>query len=337
MEKLYVSPSAKRGVGYPSDYFYQLKQYLAAYYEILESDSRPCLMQGLALVRNAFRADIFLLSFVETIGFQKLGLVQFLMAHASILIMRLRKKKIVFIYHNIRPHQGENYMSKSITRTLLKRSCLVISHSKDAANFAIGQLHFIGMSAEKVRFICHPACNMKLKPYIPAGKDGSEHYDVFIWGDVLPYKGIGEFVSDPSLKRTGIKVMIIGKCKIPYLEEVIEKSGVSYENRRPDFDEVAWYCTHSDYVLFPYLPGSISSSGLLINTVVLGGNPIGPAIGAFKDLAEEGVCLTYGNIQEMFCILADRDDRKTIGVDTRKDFIAAHSWEKFAEFLYNNI
>ncbi|MCI1640683.1 MAG: hypothetical protein LKI42_05355, partial [Bacteroidales bacterium] len=139
------------------------------------------------------------------------------------------------------------------------------------------------------------------------------------------------------LKRTGIKVMIIGKCKIPYLEEVIEKSGVSYENRRPDFDEVAWYCTHSDYVLFPYLPGSISSSGLLINTVVLGGNPIGPAIGAFKDLAEEGVCLTYGNIQEMFCILADRDDRKTIGVDTRKDFIAAHSWEKFAEFLYNNI
>jgi hypothetical protein len=30
-------------------------------------------MQGTALLKNSLRADIFLLSFVESIGFQKLG------------------------------------------------------------------------------------------------------------------------------------------------------------------------------------------------------------------------------------------------------------------------
>jgi hypothetical protein len=86
------------------------------------------------------------------------------------------------------------------------------------------------------------------------------------------------------------------------VEEKILASGFSFENNRASFEEIAWYCTHCHYVLFPYLRGSISSSGLLIDTVAMGGTPIGPALGAFKDLSDEGVCLIYNSIQEMVSI-----------------------------------
>ena len=73
---IYVAPSAKRGVGYLSQYFYRLKEALFKYFKVLEADNRPCLMQGTALVLNSLRADVFLLSFVETIAFHKLAWFQ---------------------------------------------------------------------------------------------------------------------------------------------------------------------------------------------------------------------------------------------------------------------
>ena len=337
MEKIYVSPSAKKGVGYPSRYFYLLKNHLSKYFEVLEADSKPCLMQGTALLKNSLRADIFLLSFVESIGFQKLGFIQFLMAHASIWIMRKRQKKIIFIYHNIHPHQGENFMTKSIIKTLLKRSVLVISHSKAATDFAVKQLHFFGWNAEKVKNVCHPVDAMDIKPIIPDNEAEDAKYDVLIWGDILPYKGVEEFVTDASVLAAGLKVKIFGKCKYNGVEEKIIASGFSFENKRASFEEIAWYCTHCHYVLFPYLRGSISSSGLLIDTVAMGGTPLGPALGAFKDLSDEGVCLIYNSIQEMVSIISGKEDSKTISDEARNAFIERNSWYNFVDFLYKNI
>jgi|SRR5574344_45521 beta-1,4-mannosyltransferase len=337
MEKIYVSPSAKKGVGYPSRYFYLLKTHLSKHFEVLEADSKPCLSQGTALLKNSLRADIFLLSFVESIGFQKLGFIQFLMAHISIWIMRMRHKKIIFIYHNIRPHQGENFMSKSIIKTLLKRSILVISHSKGATDFAIKQLHFFGWNADKVKYVCHPVDALDIKPVKPDNEADDAQYDVLIWGDILPYKGVEEFVTDASVLAAGLKVKIFGLCKYDGVEEKILASGFSFENKRASFEEIAWYCAHCNYVLFPYLRGSISSSGLLIDTVAMGGTPIGPALGAFKDLSDEGVCLIYNSIQEMVNIISDRENRTVISNEARRDFIEHNSWPNFVDILYRNV
>ena len=51
MKKIYVSPSASRKNGYPNRYIPMLKKELEPYYEVLEDDGRPCLMQGLRLLR----------------------------------------------------------------------------------------------------------------------------------------------------------------------------------------------------------------------------------------------------------------------------------------------
>ena len=155
-KKIYVSPSANRKNGYPNRYFVFLKENLAEYFDVLDADNEPYLTQGWALLKHSFKADIFLLSFVETIAFHKLAFAQYLMVRLSFLIMRLRHKEIVFIFHNPRPHKGENWMSRSLTKLQLKRSCLVISHSCETASFARVLLSEYGCPPDKVRYFCHP-------------------------------------------------------------------------------------------------------------------------------------------------------------------------------------
>ena len=325
---IYVAPSAKRGTGYPNRYFYRLKQALSEHFRVLEADNRPCLMQGTALVFNSLRADVFLLSFVETIAFHKLAWIQQWMALAALRIMKIRRRKIFFIFHNPRPHKGETPISRRLTDAQLRQADVVIAHSQEAATVARLRLAVLAEDPGKVCYIAHP-----VTPFSGQAAPAVAPFDILIWGDILPYKGVLEFVREPALAESGLRVRIIGRCDDPAYARELEVSlpaGVSFENRRAPFEELASLSKAARYVLFPYLPGSVSSSGVLMDTLALGGTPVGPAIGAFSDLAEEGLCLTYSSVEELFVILSGKQ-----GIDParRTAFIRNHSWEAFAKTI----
>lgn len=398
--RIYVSPSANRKSGYPNRYFVVLKENLGEYFDVLDSGNEPYLTQGWALLKHSFKADIFLLSFVETIAFHKLAFIQYLMVRLSFLVMRLRRGRIVFIFHNPRPHKGENWMSRSLTRMQLTQSCLVVSHSCETAAFARALLSEYGCSPDKVRYICHPIVDPSASVGGVSGcasarassfgasaaclaavsASAAPSDEVLIWGNILPYKGVLEFVSSPAVRAAGLNVRIVGRCKDASLAAAIEKavgqcdagqsaegfvsadSGSSesgsvcqecskdgdslgsvipdaatfhrtrivFENRAADFEELAVLIRSSRHVLFPYLPGSVSSSGVLMDTLSMGGNPVGPAIGAFADLARENVCDVYGSEAEMIEIL--KSDRR-VNPETLKDFISRNSWQAYAKFF----
>ena len=379
--RIYVSPSANRKSGYPNRYFVVLKENLAEYFDVLDSCNEPYLTQGWALLKHSFKADIFLLSFVETIAFHKLAFIQYLMVRLSFLVMRLRRGRIVFIFHNPRPHKGENWMSRSLTRMQLTQSCLVVSHSCETAAFARALLSEYGCSPDKVRYICHPIVDPSasvggVSGCASAGAGSSVSVaagassfgasaaglasatpsdEVLIWGNILPYKGVLEFVSSPAVRAAGLKVRIVGRCKDASLAAAIEKAvgqcdagqsaegstsvddsdylhrtRIVFENRAADFEELAVLIRSSRHVLFPYLPGSVSSSGVLMDTLSMGGNPVGPAIGAFADLARENVCDVYGSEAEMIEIL--KSDRR-VNPETLRDFISRNSWQAYAKFF----
>lgn len=359
-KKIYVSPSANRKNGYPNRYFVFLKENLAEYFDVLDADNEPYLTQGWALLKHSFKADIFLLSFVETIAFHKLAFAQYLMVRLSFLIMRLRHKEIVFIFHNPRPHKGENWMSRSLTKLQLKRSCLVISHSCETASFARVLLSEYGCPPDKVRYFCHPVVEPAAVGGSAAdacrgssgGEDSARTGEILIWGNILPYKGVLEFISSPAVRVAGLDVRIVGRCKDPGMAKDIEKavaecdsaefvssysngseslrSKIIFENRAADFDELASLVSSSKFVLFPYLPGSVSSSGVLMDTLAMGGNPVGPAVGAFADLSRENVCFVYGSEAEMIEIL--KSDR-SVNPGVLRDFIARNTWHSYAKFF----
>ena len=337
-QKIYVSPSANRKEGYGNRYIVLLKRELAGFYDVLDSENKPCLMQSGALLKYSFKADVFLLSFVETIAFQKLAFLQFLLAHLGLLVMRLRGRKIAYIFHNPRPHKGENFMSRSLTKTLLKRSCLVVSHSKDTAECAVDKIKSFGGDVSKVHYVCHPL----VKPDKIAVPSAAKSGEVLIWGNILPYKGVLEFVSSPAVRAAGLKVRIVGRCDDALLasriEAAVSREGSAtsfiFENRSADFEELAGLVKASSAVLFPYLPGSVSGSGALMDTLTMGGSPAGPDVGAFSDLAAEGVCSVYRSEDEMIGIL-----KHGAGVDLKalESFIDRNSWQSFATFLFEHI
>lgn len=333
-EKIYVAPSANRKVGYPNRYFILLKEKLSEHYEVLEADNRPRYAQGLALLVNSFKADVFLVSFIENIAFHKLAFIQYLMALCAIYMMRLRGKKIIYIFHNPHPHQGENWMSRSLTLHTARLACHVISHSKDTCAYARGYFAGHGINAAKVEYICHPIVDARFD-----GQRQNPEYDALIWGAISPYKGIGEFIHNAKVREAGLRVHIVGRCKNPGLLDYINKgietpcaTKFTFENRPADFDELPELIADSRHVLFPYIKGSISGSGVLMDTISMGGDSIGPNVGAFADLAADGVCKVYDSDEEMLSLLQSPE---RISHEALQEFISENSWNSFIEKIVN--
>lgn len=318
MQKAYFFPSEGRipfGNPYPKNFKRALE---AAHFDVLYSRRRPAVLGTLSLLWYAFRADVFFLNWLENVGVMHLPLVQFLLARVALAVIRLRRKRIVWIQHNLTPHEGTNWMTRSMRRTLCRVADVVISHSREAADAIRPEV------GERSRYICHPVAPVPLAATQP-------DTDIFIWGKVLPYKGVAEFLANDFIQRGTWKVEVLGRCDDSALAQRIESlcnERITFENRVASFDEIAVRCRRSRWTLFPYIGECVSSSGALIDTIVMGGNPVGPDRGAFRDLAELGVCRTYRNDEELAAILTDG---KPIDDDARRRFIEENSWPMFIE------
>ena len=326
MEKLYFYPCpGKKGYGNP--YCSNYKNAMGKYYHVLNSLNKPQRLPTLALLRNSFSADVYVFNWLEDIGHTHFPFLQYCIVRLSLFVLQLRQASLVWMFHNIRPHHGENYYSRILRRYLFNKSKLIISHSEEGAEFAKKY------SKRRVVYICHPVETRKYNVL-----DTSSTYDVFIWGDIFPYKGVVEFLREVKQRNVdNLKILILGRSKIDFLDTEISKyrsNTILYENRRAEIDEIATFCKCCKYVLFPYVGDSMSSSGALIETIAMGGTPLGPAKGAFEDLKKEGVCFTYDNYDDLFELL---NKEMKIGDSERNDFIEANSWHHFADCFYNNL
>ena len=279
------------------------------------------------LLKYSFYADLFIINWLESAPFLRFGLVQYCLARLSLLIIKLRKKKIVWVLHNIHPHDGIDKRSARIQEILFAQASLVICHSKDA------YLYVSKKASGKCFFFHHPVKNVKFSTPLSSGKK----QDVLIWGSILPYKGVYEFLANPQIQKSDLRILVVGACKDLKLASQIKtccSEKIIFENRRADFDELRTMINSSRYILFPYIGDSVSSSGALIDTLILGGTPVGPNVGAFSDLAEMNLCLTYENFSELKQILQSDVVLVKNHVD---DFLENNSWEKFIDCLFENM
>lgn len=323
---LYYYPSAWTTGKYDNPYSFNYKKFLAKYFNVLE-EKHPAInkFRTINLIYKSLISDVFILNWIENIYKYKLGVF---FTKLSIYIMHLRGKKVLWMFHNIVPHTGENRESKEIMDFLCNNVDLIISHSK------AGTCYIKGKSKCNVVYLCHPITEIHHKKW----EKEIRQCDIFIWGSILPYKGILEFISRDDVQNSNYRICILGKCKNEKLAESIEKlcnNNIWYDNRYADFSEIAAYCKESSIVLFPYLEDSVSSSGALIDTISLGGTPVGPNIGAFKDLAMYGVSYVYNSIEDVFSLIDSKN--KFERQKKVKDFIDENSWENFCYNVYSLI
>ena len=318
MESLYYFPPASKS-GYSNPYSIYYKKELEQYFNVLDKNNKPTRVLSWNFLKNAFIADIFILNWIENAPYFRFGYIQYLLVCIGLKIIKWRNKKIIWMFHNIHPHQGDNKFSKRIQNKLYNQSTIIISHSKEAAEYARRKTNNI------VIYKCHPLSSFNLETF--NGKVDS--CDVLIWGSILPYKGIYEFISDFNIQKSNLRIRIIGRCTDDELCKKIDSQcneRITFENRRIEFNELKACISKSNYVLFPYIGDCVSSSGALIDTIALGGTPIGPYIGAFKDLKEENVCFTYKQKEDLLTILSLKTKLNSEHVN---DFISKNSWSCF--------
>ena len=246
---------------------------------------------------------------------------------AALCIIKLRHSSIIWMFHNIRPHQGENWMTRNISNWLFRNSTMIVAHSQEAAEYARNHANCM------VEYRCHP-----IEPInVDAWTTIIEPFDLFIWGSILPYKGVLEFVSLPKIQSSNLRIKIIGSCKdktIDYQLSSCINEHIVYENGRADFAEIAANCKAARFVLFPYIGDCVSSSGALVDTIVLGGTPLGPNIAAFKDLAEDGICITYTDYENLMEMLTTSSEAAIRDTDS---FIKSNTWDQMGKFIYDKI
>lgn len=324
-QRVYFYPSAGKG-GYKNPYCINYKQAIAKRFQLLDAENKETIANSWALLRMSFKADIFIMNWLESICFHQWGKLQYYLARIALKIIRLRQKKIVWMFHNIHPHQGENVYTIRIQNFLFANADLIISHSEDAA--LIAQSH----TNIPVYYRCHP-----VKVFSFDAKENVESCDVFIWGTILPYKGIVEFLSYLNDWHSNLKIVIIGECTDNKLAQKINeqcKENIIYHNRKADFNELASYIKHCKYVVFPYIGDCVSSSGALIDSIVMGATVCGPNQGAFKDLHKDGVALVYNSYEDLLNILSSDIRIPSQRIST---FIENNNWDSFADFLYRKL
>ena len=119
-------PSAGKGNKYDNPYSSNLKAALGKYFDVFEANNEYVKKyRALRLFFYAFCADVFVLSWIEQIW--KFAFGSFF-TKAAIRLMHLRGKTVIWIFHNLQPHAGENASSKDLKHFLLKHSDIILTH-----------------------------------------------------------------------------------------------------------------------------------------------------------------------------------------------------------------
>lgn len=278
------------------------------------------------LFKHLFDAKIYIFNWPEILIFRKFGHLQISLLFLAIIILKIRRTQIIWIFHNITPHQGHTYLTKFTYKLFFKFSNLIITHSKKALAFIQER------TSAKCIFIPHP-----FRKDFTMIDDHKIEYDIIIWGSILRYKGIVEFLSSKSNWPKSYKILIVGKCEDDEYDLQIRNlldNNITYENRYIEKKELENLILSSRYILFPYLKNSISSSGALVDSLLLGKTVIGPNVGAFQELANDGLCFTYEEYSDIFSII---EKNKNVKQEDIKEYVNDNLWKKSAEKIIRSL
>lgn len=272
------------------------------------------------LFRHLFDGNVYIFNWPENLFFRKLGYVQIVLLLIGLIILKIRNTKIVWIFHNISPHQGHTWITKFIYKIFFHWSNIIIAHSQKALNYIEGQ------TSVKTVFIPHP-----FRKKFCLKEDLDYKYDIIIWGSIYKYKGIVEFLKSKIALNISCTVLIVGKCNDTdydsQIRALIDKN-ISYQNRYVDETELNSLILSSRYVVFPYLKDSISSSGALIDSVLLGKTVIGPNVGAFEELSSIGLCYTFNKYSDIFDII---NSNEIVNKNLIANFVNENVWDNSAK------
>lgn len=315
-------------------------KYTTNFYEALSRNVRVSnkgrpLSRSFDILRYTVSSDVMVLNWPEDVFFLRFGLFQLFLSLTSLLLFKAKGGKIIWICHNKDSHfKRYEPIRKLLRKFYIRFSDHIILHSEAAMN------HFTRVK-HKVHFTNHPV-------YFKSGiiseiSDTETDIDVLIWGNIKPYKGLSEFISNYRKEGASFNITIIGKADKPYFDQLknsLEGLNINIEDKFLIDKELDRYFQRSKIILLPYLDYDTFSSGALIHSLNSEKVVIGPAIGNFVDLSKWGACMIYNNYKDLFGIIKKLlNDKQYYSIELEKlrkgisQYYIANSWQQFIENL----
>jgi beta-1,4-mannosyltransferase len=327
--KIYFSPSPT-GIK-TNEYIDQFVDVLNQRSLVVNYKKRP-LPRSLDILKYAFSSDVMLLNWPEDIVHLRWGQAQYLLTVITLFGFKLFGGKIIWICHNKNTHKkGRKFSSNHARRFFTWIADQIIVHSSDARK------HFT--KEKKVVFLHHPRYQRE-KQLI---ESQPQQFDVLIWGNLSPYKGLIEFVREYKQLGHSYSVKIVGKGENDYgtlLKKEAEGSNISIQDQFLSDNDLQQCFASCKVILLPYLDKDTFSSGALIHSLNSQRIVLGPAIGNFVDINKLGACLVYRDNEELFSTLSRLLSSSEVYNDTLSSlrtginiFYHQNSWEHFVDQL----
>ena len=237
--------------------------------------------------------------------------------------------------HNKLSHSKKGLFLKVLTNYLLVNySDVVLTHSLDGVRFGN-----ILLKKEKIiKFIHHPLENNTKKINYDLDRD----IDILIWGSISPYKGIDTFLEylQKSEVSSNYNIHIVGKITNNTLAEKLKQlvtNNIVIGNDFVSTERLEELFNRCKMVVFTYAGYSTLSSGALMDTLSYNNNVIGPNVGAFRDLNEEGLIDTFIDFDNLIEKLENGLFDKKLDIQKLTTFIEKNSWENFGIHLCKNM
>ncbi len=277
------------------------------------------------------KVDTYYLNWVENLPDKRFGWIQSIVFMFIFFILKLFGKKIVWMMHNKLSHSKKGLFLKIVTNYILVNYAdVILTHSLDGIRFG----NIFLKKSRKIEFIHHPLENKTKNIDHSLDRD----IDILIWGSISPYKGIDTFLE--YLKNSEVSnqynIHIVGKITNKELEEKLNRyvtDKIIIENDFVSTQRLEELFNRSKMALFTYAGYSTLSSGALMDTLSYNNYVIGPNVGAFRDLNEEGLIDTFVDFDNLIEKLENGLLNKKLDSGKLDTFIENNSWENFGSWL----
>jgi glycosyltransferase involved in cell wall biosynthesis len=330
-KKIYIYPTSSRdeNLGLYNPYIDDLVKSLDRYFDFVNKD-KPSSSGIFDLMKYLGKTDYVFFNWIEKLPENKGGSIQTLFLFSLFPILKLLNIKVIWVMHNKLSHTKEHlFLKKAIFRKMLRKASLILTHSSEGINY--GESMVSGSKA-LIHYFPHPVKDRR--------KDNQLEYlyDILIWGTISPYKGIDKFLEflHANNLENKYKILIVGKYTSENYFGQISKyanQNIQIQNKFIEDDMLRDLIKQSKIILFTYSKSSILSSGVLMDSIGYGANIIGPDVGAFTDLAKEGILNTFKDFSNIVPVInkqLDKSDNKST-TDEFDIFLKNNTWEKFAE------
>ncbi|MEJ8756929.1 hypothetical protein WG947_07985 [Pontibacter sp. H259] len=280
----------------------------------------------LDVLKNIRKFKIIYFNWIEDLPDKRFGYVQIPILFFIIIYLKIFNKKIIWFVHNNISHRKKNYRLKNlIFRFMELKSDVILSHAQDVKHI---------VTSKSVLVFDHPIEKNNI-----IANNSQPKYDLLIWGNVSPYKGIHKFLeyNYNTDKLSNYNIMIAGKFNTEeYLNLILslKKPNITIVDKILDDEELEDLVYDSKFILFTYNSKSILSSAALCKSVSFGKAIIGPDIGSFKDLSERGIIYKYSNYSDIPSIIEKAYDNQSI-VNKKEitNYIDKYNWQNFGYFI----